>query len=1618
MNNSYFEDLRRETDHALAVAKEARSKGLDPKEIVEIPLAEDVYGRVEGLVGPEGIAEKMRQFGAKGREEACTKVADEIMSYDWPLEKKLEQAVRTGLALFTEGVVSAPIEGISHVRIKKNPDNSQYVAVYFAGPIRGAGGTGQAFALLMADYCRKLAGLADYRPTGDEVERYVEEVNLYAVRTRAGQYVPTEEEVRHVALSCPVCIHGEPTEEYEINVHKNIPSIETNRVRSGVCLVLSEGVCLKAAKIMKISKKLSLDWKWVEKLVKVSKKAETASIQPIEKYMDEIVAGRPIFSYPLRPGGFRLRYGRTRFTGIQSKAMHPATMILLEEYPAFGTQVKTERPGKGSIATPCETIEGPTVLLDDGEVRLISTAEEAAQVRPRVQKILYLGDFLISFGDFLKTNHVLVPAAYCEEYYQKILASKGVSKTLEEIRGIGFGESYEIAKKNNVPLAPRHSFFWSALSVEELKELKAGVQENGKMVKEWFDVKEVSLDSTESKELLEKLGVPHKLSGENIVFDKETGLALWQSLGLLNAAVDRNEAPSTTIEYVNAWSDVPVKDRAGVYIGTSMGRPEKSRERKMQPPVHVLYPVGLWGGKTRDLMKAAKAGQVEVDLETRVCPDCGNKTWRIKCKNCGVRTATAHQCVKCGKLTKNEECCGGVPTRAYEKKRFKLEASIDEATAKAKYRPEQLKGVIGLISAKKTPEELTKGVLRAKHGVSVFRDGTCRYDATEVPCTHFTPDEIGISVQTARNLGYTKDHAGKELVDGKQIVDLCPQDIILSENSADYILRIASFIDDELVYVYGMPPYYNATKKEELVGQQVICIAPHTSAGIIGRIIGFCPVQGILAHPYLHCATRRNCFHPKTEIVIWDENKKEYIKESIGAITEKMLSLHPEKVKKGNMFTTRVNAPQGLHAFSIDTNTHKVIRRPIKEFIKVSPQREWIRVVTTTNREQIVTPDHNIAYLEEGAVKTCLAKDAREGMALPIGLGVEMPTTSRKELNLVEELLKLEDQKKATISIRNKNFFKQLFYANKEAIKRIIALKPSEEKMPGKWYSSVQLDEFEQLVKNGVCRIEDLPEDTLLGIKGGKQTTLKLKVPVNAKLMKLLGYYAAEGHTRKNKTCHQVSFRICDNKLFEETRRCIREVFGIEANTAEKSTKITICSKLVYLLFTEIWKIGSNAHKKRVPSMVMSADKELTTAFVSAYLDGDGYVLDKPSRIRFYSVSRKLLEDVALLLNREGVFARFGKTKPRLPGKTVLDRYAELNKKPPLLSQYYLSFYGIDLHTLAKILKPTEEKKLARKTAIQNMPGPKNQRSIVFEGKNYPAMPCSGYLPDKISRIEKFTEEGNAYCLDIETPKDELTEKTVMLNDQLFSIRCDGDELGFMMLLDGLVNFSKDFLPQTRGGQMDAPLVLTTNLNPSEVDDEVHAMECVYEYPLSLYQASEQHASPGEVDIEIIANRLGNGNRAFDGFGFTHHASMSGPYRSTYVKFKNMDEKVEDELLLMRKIRAVDVADAAERIILNHFFPDLYGNLRSFSKQIFRCANCNTKYRRVPLIGKCRKCGNKLLLTISKGGIEKYLELSKHMAEEFNLPNYLKQRLMLIEKEISSIFEDDKSKQFNLSEYL
>lgn len=1086
----YFKALEKETQRVYAAARSARLKGYDIEIEPEIPLAKDLTERVEGLVGPKGVSKIIKELENEySREEVAFKIAQQIVTTTDTTgqkdsieiqEAKSDQALRTALAILTEGVVAAPLEGIAKVKIKQNFDNTYYLAVYFAGPIRSAGGTAAALAVLIGDYIRHSINIDVYKPTEREIERYVEEVELYESEVTNLQYSPSPDEVRLAIESIPVEVTGEPTDKVEVS-HRDLERVETNNIRGGALLAIAEGVIQKAAKVLKYASMLEIDgWEWLEKYSKGKSSADDDKGDKNEiddKYMRDIIGGRPVLSYPQAKGGFRLRYGRARNSGLAAMGISPLTMEIVE-FLAVGTQMKIERPGKGMCVVPCDTIEGPIVKLRDGSVIKVESIEQAKKIRKHVVEILFLGDILAAFGEFLRNNQFLLPSAWCEEWWRREIENCK-DYTDQDLGFIDAKKAFELSKKYNVPLHPDYTYFYHDVSIEDLNWFRDwiyGYHNN-------LDIEDdLKLDIAPQKRILEILGVSHNVVNGKIVISRDHAFALINTLSdSLDATKDQ-----VTLNALNKVSPVKIMAKAPTYIGARVGRPEKTKERKMKPAPHVLFPIGTNGGSRRNIVDAAKKGTIQVEISRCKCTECGIASFHAKCPICGGRA---------------------VPTGA-GKKKINLDGLLKKSFENVGIRKiDEIKGVIGMISEEKFPEPLEKGILRAKNEVFAFKDATIRHDSTDLPITHFMPGEIGVSPQKLVEMGYEHDIYGEEIKDDNQIVEIKIQDIIISEDCAQYLLRVSNFIDDLLEDFYKEEKFYNISGKEGLVGHLIVGLAPHTSAGVLGRIVGFTKAAACYAHPYFHSAKRRNC---------------------------------------------------------------------------------------------------------------------------------------------------------------------------------------------------------------------------------------------------------------------------------------------------------------------------------------------------------------------------------------------------------------------------------------------------------------------------------------------------------------------------------DSDEDSVMLLMDALINFSKVYIPSSRGGRMDAPLILSSRIDPEEIDDESHNIDTIEIIPLEFYHKTLEFVKPSEVIhlMENVKNRLGKPDQ-YEGLLFSHNTSSihSGPNLCLYKMLPTMKEKVEGQVKLAEKIRAVDQKGVVEGVLQSHFLPDIAGNSRAFSRQKVRCTKCNKKYRRIPLSGEC-VCGGNLVLSISKGSVVKYLEISKELAKKYPIDNYLTQRIELIESSVNSLFESDKSKQSSLDVFL
>ncbi|MFW5964062.1 MAG: LAGLIDADG family homing endonuclease, partial [Natronomonas sp.] len=1515
-----------------------------------------------------------------------------------------------------------------------------------------------------------------------------------------------DKETKFIAEHMPIMLDGEATGDEEVSGFRDLERVDTNSARGGMCLVMAEGIALKAPKIQRYTRQLDeVDWPWLQDLIDgtyddgegadedetdeeadaddgdVDEEADEphepegpVRAEPATKYLRDLIAGRPVFGHPSESGGFRLRYGRSRNHGFATAGVHPATMHLVDDFLATGTQIKTERPGKAAGVVPVDSIEGPTVKLANGDVRRIDDPQEALEVRNGVDEILDLGEYLVNYGEFVENNHPLVPASYSVEWWEQEFDDAGADvQALRDDPHVDLDDpdprtALDWADRYDCPIHPEYTYLWHDVTVAEFDALAAAaadgeIDDDGLLIERSDDAQralerllvehtatEETLRVPEYRPLLRSLGVTTELEREWSPADLSERARTWGADDADAAVADGGVAvrddgdsvadsssdtvplPGTNaIEAVNEVASFAVRERAPTRIGNRMGRPEKSESRDLSPAVHTMFPIGEAGGSQRDVVKAAKdrtdrgRGKIEVSLGERECPDCGEHTYRNRCPECESHTEPYYECDDCGIEVEPDESGRVVCPRcdweveSPEERVIDLNAIYHDALDAVGEREGSfsiLKGVQGLMSANETPEPMEKGVLRAKHDVSSFKDGTVRYDMTDLPVTSVRPEELDTTAAEFRRLGYETDIDGEPLRHDDQLVELKVQDIVLPDGAAEHMMRTADFVDDLLEEFYGLEPFYEVEEREDLVGELVFGMAPHTSAAVVGRVVGFTSAAVGYAHPYFHAAKRRNCFHPETKVWFRDESDSWHHDEIQTFVEER---LDPETAEKDDFGTLVQELDGDVFVPSIDADGNEV-GKPVEAVSKHPAPEHMVRVETRSGREITVTPDHEM-HVYDGELRSKQASELTEDDSIvkPNGLDTVSPDQA-PTFDLLEEFLQTEeiDNSRLTVKGLEKDWLYGLF------------TEQLAEDYEGTFYPLKSTAEFLGLSKKGLSNYvyrESIPAELLLELfdstealtdrlPGDIRLGMKRDGPemdrfieLNERVATLLGYYAAEGFAREQETpkgtIHQTTICGTETEAREFFVEVLREEFGVEPYR-ENDAKVTASGRLLRTFFDSVLDAGVLAGTKRVPQPVFDAPDEVVAAYLRGYFSGDGTASTNAAVVSATTVSRELKEDIFALLSRLGIVASVKTTEPS-PLCEYFPDYYDIDDPGESARSYVFSISAEDAVTFADGVGFHLSRK--SETLEKQISSRETRSRRAFDGGD------GNYLVESVASVayvESDTE--NTYCLTVEDTHSLIANDTSQK-------QCDGDEDCVMLLLDGLLNFSKEFLPDQRGGRMDAPLVMSSRIDPSEIDDEAHNMDIVRQYPTEFYEATLEMADPGDVEelIQLGEDTLGTEDE-YHGFDHTHDTTdlALGPDLSAYKTLGDMETKMDAQLELSRKLRAVDQTDVAERVIENHFLPDLIGNLRAFSRQETRCLDCGEKYRRMPLTGDCRECGGRMTLTVHQGSVNKYMDVAIEVAEEYGCRDYTKQRLEVLERSLESIFENDKNKQSGIADFM
>src|SRR5439155_12005296 len=149
-------------------------------------------------------------------------------------------------------------------------------------------------------------------------------------------------------------------------------------------------------------------------------------------------------------------------------------------------------------------------------------------------------------------------------------------------------------------------------------------------------------------------------------------------------------------------------------------------------------------------------------------------------------------------------------------------------------------------------------------------------------------------------------------------------------------------------------------------------------------------------------------------------------------------------------------------------------------------------------------------------------------------------------------------------------------------------------------------------------------------------TNLPEQVPITTDLMRLLGYYTAEG--REN-SCLEFTFGTHETDLHADCVERMERVFGVRPrvrSTPDNSTKITYHIAPLGRFFAR--HCGTGSHAKHIPALLWNLPREYFDAYLTGYSLGDGYTT-REGKLSITSVSQRLIRELTWLCAMHGIKA-------------------------------------------------------------------------------------------------------------------------------------------------------------------------------------------------------------------------------------------------------------------------------------------------------------------------------------------------------------------------------------------
>ena len=241
-------------------------------------------------------------------------------------------------------------------------------------------------------------------------------------------------------------------------------------------------------------------------------------------------------------------------------------------------------------------------------------------------------------------------------------------------------------------------------------------------------------------------------------------------------------------------------------------------------------------------------------------------------------------------------------------------------------------------------------------------------------------------------------------------------------------------------------------------------------------------------------------------------------------------------------------------------------------------------------------------------------------------------------------------------------------------------------------------------------------------------------LPLNRDILRLLGYYLAEGNIGYNKARWdkkvkypaylQFVFNISEKKYVEEIQSIIQRNFpSVTVKLIEKPTRHSLIVQLHSRALAEfiLYLCGEKAHKKRLAKELLALPPKLQKEIVKTFFKGDGqlrkgpkdspYFVKEGNRYSATTTSEVLANQLYWILLRNKIKVSINKSRKKTKG----EKYA-----------FFIDIYGEEINKF-------EDRKVIK---IKS----KKDKSFIF----------SNWLFEPIKKVKRFEFQGKLYNLEVE----------------------------------------------------------------------------------------------------------------------------------------------------------------------------------------------------------------------------------------------------------------------------